>query len=891
MTLMRIRIARIVAFFCRSTQQAELDEEIRTHLELATREYLRRGMSPKDAGRAARRAFGSVDQAKERCDDLRGRWAHDAMGDLRIALRLLRKEKSFTAAVLLTLAICLGANVAVFSVVNAVLVEPLALPDPDRLVSVTNAYPIGAAGDGRVGASVRHYLDRLEAVDVLSEQALYQPVAYSLDEQGVPAQYGGLRVTPSFFRVAGMAPKLGRTFTESESDPGNHQKVVVSHAFWLSQRGGAPNVVGSELRLDGRPYEIVGVMPADFRFVRDDSWFWVPAVFTALERSDERRHANNWYMLGRLTSDGTVQQAQAQVNALNLGDLERLPESRQLLASTGFHTIVAPLHADMVREVRDALYLLWGGVLFVLLIGCVNVANLTAIRAMRRRKEFGLRQAFGASRGRLARQLVGESVLLAGLGALLGVPLGAAALRLAVGLGASSLPRGSEIGVDSLVVACAVGTSLTVGCLLGVVSFWRVGPSPMRLFMGREGRGATGDRRTRLVSNGLVTVQISAAFILLIGALLMLVSLDRLLAVDPGFEPEQLLTATVNLPTVRYPTPNDRRAFARRAADQLRDVPGVEKVGIASTVPFAFCCPTSGFHAEGATAADRSYVAPYLVMANADYFAALGVRLVEGRLFDDRDTATSSPVVVIDEDLARAHWPGRSAIGRRVSFTPDIDDDTQLVEVIGVVARHVMRSLAELRSQPGVHYLPQTQHPIWFMTFAIRTSDDPHTLVRAIRTEMAAVDPALPLFDVQTMEERLDAALAPRRLPTALASGFALVAVFLAALGLYGVLAYRVSQRTKEMAIRMALGSTAIRLYRLVIAEGAWVLSVGLVAGAGGAFLIRDLLASQLYDIQVMDARVLLVVGLLMSLVTVAACALPARRAVSIDPVSALNDS
>jgi len=881
-------------FLTRSRLQDELSDEIRSHLELATRENIRRGMHPKAAALAARRAFGGVDQVKERCADLRGlRWAHDLLGDLRISTRLLRKDKSFTATALLTLAVCIGANVAIFSVVLAVLIRPLAVPEPDQVVTVTNAYPgsDAAAGDGRVGTSVRHYLDRLQAIDALEEQALYQPVGYSLDEQGLPAMYGGLIVTPSFFRVAGILPELGRTLTEPDVEGGNAQQVVVSHAFWHSKLGGVADVIGRELRLDGRPYDIVGVMPADFRFVRDDSWFWVPAVFSALERSDERRHANNWFMLGRLRDDATVQEAQAQITALNLGDLERFPDSRRLLEATQFHTIVATLHTDMVGDVSSTLYLLWGGALFVLLIGCVNLANLLMSRATTRRREFGLRRAFGASRWRLARQLVSESVLLALLGALLGVPLGAATLEVVDGLGASALPRGSEIGVDGVVVLLAVGISVAIGCLLGIVSFWRVSSASMARAVRQEGRSTTGDRTTRLVGNGLVAVQISTAFILLIGALLMLISLNRVLAIDPGFDTERLLTASLSLPSTRYRTADARHAFVERAVTRLRSVAGVEQVGVGSGVPFACSyCPTQSVFAEGVATPEESYVGAPYSMVNASYFDALGIRLVEGRFFDGRDTASSARAIIVDEDLASSLWPERSPLGRRVFFDAELDEDTRFYTVVGVVAGHVVRGLVDRQARRGVHYFPLVQHNIWVMAFTIRTTGNPHGVVASLRAAMATIDPELPLFDIQTMDERIGATLALRRLPTVLSAGFALVAVFLAALGIYGMVAYRVTRRTKELAIRIALGSTAGRLLRLVISEGAWVLGIGLLFGTGGAFAVRDLLSSQLYDTQVTDVRVFLAVALLLSTVAIVACALPARRVVTIDPIAALNN-
>ena len=721
-----------------------------------------------------------------------------------------------------------------------------------------------------------------------TEQALYQPVAYSLDDRGLPEQYGGLRVTPSFFRVAQVSPQLGRTFTEPETEPGNEQKVVVSHAFWQGRLGGRTDVIGQDLRLDGRPFQIVGVMPADFRFVRDDSWFWVPAVFTATERSDERRHANNWFMLGRLTAGSTVQQAQAQIDALNLRDLEQFPESRRLLEATGFHTIVASLHDDLVRDVRRALYLLWAGAVVVLLIGCVNIANLTAIRTTTRLREFGLRQAFGASGWRLARQLIAESVLLVVLGALIGIPVGVAALELLNGLDPSTLPRGTDSRVDGVVVWLTLCSSLVLGFLLGLASFARVSMAAGDSII-RQGSRATEDRRTNFIVNGLVVGQVSTAFVLLVGAFLMSASLNRVLAIAPGFNTERLLTASVSLPAVRYPTAESRRVFAERAVAQLRRVPGVETVGLGSAVPFGFCCPISGVHAAGAPT-EEAPVAPYLVMTDPGYFEALGLRFVEGRPFDGRDTASSLPVVILDEDLANALWPGESSLDKRVYFDDEVDDNTQFFTVTGVVARHAMRGLVDSQAERGVHYLPLTQHNIWFMTFVIRTADDPHAMVRAVRTEMTSIDPELPMYDVQTMQERIDAGLTLRNLSTRLSVGFAWTSVFLAAVGIYGMLSYRVTRRTKEIGIRIALGSTTRQVFQLVFSNGAWVLGLGLLLGTGEVFLLQDVLVSQLHDIQAMDMTVMVGGTLLLSLVMVVACAGPAQRAASIDPIATINE-
>ncbi len=548
------------------------------------------------------------------------------------------------------------------------------------------------------------------------------------------------------------------------------------------------------------------------------------------------------------------------------------------------------LQDDLVADIRAVLYLLWGGVLFVLLIGCVNVANLMLIRSNVRLKELGMRHALGAGRGRLARQLLTESLLLSTVGGLLGLAVGTWSFRLVGVLGADELPGGGEIVMDGLVVALTLGLSILIGVGLALVPIISLATTDLHATLRQEGRSGTSGRRTQTFRNTLVVAQVSVAFVLLIGASLLLASFQRILAIDTGFRADHLMTAGVGLPPARYTDPPSRLAFAERALERIRALPGVVDASLTSSIPFGSSFSNTVIRAVGyVPEPGESLIAPSRAVVDADYFDTLGVPLLEGRFFDARDTTDSTPSVIIDERLATKFWPGRSALGQQMHGDVEITDDTTFYTVIGVVASHILYGLVDVPEPIGAHFFANSQRPLGSPTFAIRTEVDPHGLVSALRAEVAAIDPELPLFLVQSMEERIAERLTPRRTPMMLALGYAGLALLLSALGIYGVLAYRVTQRTREFGIRIALGSTTRQVFRLVLSEGLTMLGVGLGLGVAGALLLRRFLASQLYGVRATDPLIFVAVIVVLGGVALLACMVPARRATLVDPVSALT--
>ena len=813
--------------------------------------------------------------------------------DVRFAVRLLWKDRTFTATALMTLALCIGGNVAMFSVVNSVLLRPLPVPEADRILLIYSAYPAatGAGEEVRGSASVPHYLERVrELGDVFEEQALYDNVGFSVGGEGRAERVLGWRVTPSFFRLAGVSPQVGRAFADADGELGNEHKVILSHAMWQRQHAGDPDAVGGDLRIDGRPYEIVGVMPAGFVFEDESVQLWTPLAFTEEQRADTSRHSNSWQMLARLRPGVSLAQARARLDQLAAAELERFPEFRQVLVDAGYRPVAVPLQEALVRDIRGTLYLLWGGVLAVLLIGVVNVANLTLVRANARLRELAMRHALGAGYGRLVRQLLTESTLLGLGGGVLGLGAGAVALDLVRAVGGGDLPRGGEIAVDGMVVAATLGAAIVFGLALGLVPVAGLAAARLQNVLRQETRGGTGGRGVQIFRNGLVVGQVALACVLLSGALLLLASFQRILQIDPGFRTENLLTAQVALPAARYPSPDDRRAFAERILPRIRALPGVAAAGITSSIPFGDDRNNSVIRAVGyEERPGESLVSPSLIAIDGQYLDALGVPLVEGRFFDERDTADAMRAIIIDERLARRFWPDRSALGGQMYSDIELRDDTELFTVVGVVAEHTLYGLVDQPEQVGAYFFPHTQLPLATPIFAIRAEGDPRSLVGPLRAVVTAADAELPLFFVRSMEELIGAGLASRRTPMLLAVGFAGAALLLSALGIYGVLAYRVAQRRREFGVRLALGSTAPGLFRLVLSEGALLVGIGLALGIAGTLAARRALAAQLYEIEAGDPVVAAAVVAVLTLVALAACALPARRATQVDPVTALS--
>ena len=819
------------------------------------------------------------------------------LNDLRVSLRLLWRDKAFTSTAVLTLAVCIGANAALFSVVRGVLLKPLALPDSDRVVTAGNAYP-GAGVHDPIGASVPDYFDRLRDVTAFSEQALFRHENRSIDQNGVAARVEARTVTPSFFRVAGVKAALGRTFTDQEGELGHESVVVLSDPFWQTQFGGDRNAVGRDLRIDGRPHTVIGVMPSGFRPNDDETALWTPMTFTAKQKSDEDRHSNNAIYIARLKPNATIQQAQAQIDAINAANLERFPQFKQLLVDTGFHTVVKQLQEQMVEDIRPVLYLMWGGALFVLLIGCVNVANLVLVRSRVRLKELATRLALGAGTWRIARQLAIEHGILALGAAVIGIAIGFAALRGMNAISLQDLPRANDIQLDAMVMTSTVAAALLIGLLLGIIPVVASMSAKVLSVLREEGRTATVGRGAQSLRRVLVVAQVGCAFVLLIGAGLLFATFQKALAVDPGFTPSGVLTAAVSLPDPRYPDGPSLRRFTDEALRRVRALPGVSMSGAIDNLPFGNSANASAIFPEGyAAKKGESVIAPSEARVSPGYFETMRARLVAGRFFNERDSEGNQKVVMIDDRLARRYWPNQDPIGRRMYKPNDESGDptavnakTEFVTVVGVVAEMKQRSLTDGDRAVGAYYFPLAQQPQSGLTFVLRSNGDSMALVGALRREIAAIDAQLPVFEVQPMSYWTNRSLADRRSPALLSMVFGFVALFLSAIGIYGVLAYLVTQRRKEIGIRVALGSSATAVFRLVLREGLLLVGIGLVLGGIGSIFLRRTLESLLFGVTASDPVVLLLVCGLLSIVALTACAVPARRATRIDPLVALTE-
>jgi putative ABC transport system permease protein len=904
-------------------RELQIVEELAAQLEDAYDALLARGLSDDEAWRELQRglpewrtfaaqvleaesAFVRVSQPVQQArtapigallSALRQRSLQGLTGDLRAAVRLLLKDRGFSATTILTLAVCLGANIAIFTVVYAVLLRPLPIPDASRIVALGDVYPTVTPND-IVSNTVPSYFDRLAALTALEDQAMFTYWYDTVPLDGIAQELRGVRTTPSLFRVLRVQPMLGRTFTDDEGELGSDRKIILSHGLWQRLFGGAADVVGKDVRLGwtGQPYTIVGVMPPGFGFLEmvsdgharggDGIQFWLPLAFTAAQRSDDARTRYGFFHIGRLRPGATIEQVRAQADALNQRMFARFPQYS--FTELGVYTAVTPLYDVLTGGVRRVLYLLWGGAVFVLLIGALNIANLSLARASTRGRELATRMALGAGRLRLTRQLIVEGVLLASVGGLAGFWAGDWLLRGLVQGGLPNLANAASIRIETPVVACAIALTLLCGVLIGLVSATSLGRRDLQHALADASRSGTAGRSARIFRRGLIVTQVALSVVLLIGAGLLLTTFRNLLARDVGFDGRRVITGTIFPPPSRYENQQAVAALSDRLLESIRAVPGVDTAGITSNIALSgHTSPSVVSAADRPSGPTDAPIVPSIVAVSAGYFEAMGIRLIRGRYFAATDNARALPVAIVDERLASRLWPSEDPIGKML-----FRDGSVRYTVVGVVRDVAFESPAKRADAIGTAYFAHTQAPPMgrLRWITVKTAADPLTFVPMLRQALAAIDRDLPLSDIQTMNQRSMGSVVSQKLAMTLATLFGAVALLLSAVGIYGVLAFVVARRTREIGVRMALGSSPRGIFRLVFGEGLVLVACGLTLGLFGAFALRRVLEDQVFGVTPTDPAILACVSVTTGLVALLACTWPARRASRVDPLIVLKE-
>ncbi len=806
---------------------------------------------------------------------------------IRYALRQLGHTPGFTATAILTLALCLGANFAIFAVVDAILVRPLPFPKADRLVTVFNAYP--AAGVDRSSASYPNYFDRRGNIKAFSSLAVYRDDGVIVGEAGSPNRVTTARVSPDFFSTLGVPLAMGHAFTEDQLTYQTDQVAVLTDAFWRTHFGADPKVIGQTFLNDGLAVTVIGVLPRDFRFLSSRAQFFRPASGSPDDRLPNRRHNNNWEMIARLAPGATLAGAQAQINAFNAEQMASDPLVT-VIKGVGYHTTVKPLHADFVRSIKPTLLLLQCGVLFLLLIGAVNLANLLLIRASGRTKALAIRQALGAGRRHIAAEVIAETTVLALGGGLLGLLLGCFGVGLLRSLGADQLPLGATIGFDAPLAVFSLAGAVGVGLVLAAPIIWFSLRANLASTLQSESRGGTSSRAAQRLRHGFIVVQIAVTFVLLSGAGLLGLSLQRVLATPTGFNPENVLTGRIALPWKNYKDDAARRAFIERLLPAVRGLPGVTHAAIDTNLPFADNNNDSAITVEGFTPRPGEGLrAHYLAAVTADYWRMLNIPLLRGRLLEDADNHRPERVCVVDEAFADHYWPGADPIGRRLAQDVTVNKDNA-VTVVGVVASVKQNELAEPAGH-GAVYFTYTDPNSYTGYFAllVRSTLPSAALGPMVRKAVLQLDPELPIDDLRPLQARIDDSLLARRSPAILAGIFAAAALLLAAIGTYGVLAYAVTQRRREIGVRMALGAMPQQILGQFLGLGARLLALGIVLGVLGSWLAGHAMQSVLFGVGALSPGVLTLTAALMLGVVFLATFLPSRRAARVNPVEALR--
>jgi putative ABC transport system permease protein len=799
--------------------------------------------------------------------------------DIRYAFRRLLKSPGFTLVAVVTLALGIGANSAIFSVVHGVLLKPLPYPDPDRLVAIYHVSDVSprAPMSGPNFTDVRRHNTTLEGTAAVDRTRVV------LTGDGEPVRLDGARVSAGLFDVLGVRPHVGRTFLAEENEPGRTDVAILEYRFWQQRFGGDPTVVGRTIQLDGVPTEVVGVMPHGFSFPAGRQ-VWMPLAYTPGLLTEQR---GAWYLtvVGRAKSGVPLERVRAEVETIGAQLAAQYPDSNDGL---GFSS--ASLHETMVGGIRQAVLVLLGAVGLVLLIACANVANLLLARAAAREAEMAVRTALGAGRGRLVRQLLTESVILGLAGGGLGLLLAVWGVDLLKSLQPAGIPRLDSIGVDSQVMWFTATLAVLTGIVFGLVPAWQASSTALAGTLKEGGRGTLSTRGGARMRGALVVAEMALAVMLLAGSGLLIRSFTKLAAVDPGFEVSDALTFEITLPNTRYEADSRRIAFFDELMPKLRAIPGVASAAGVMALPLSGSSFIISFEVEGRPPVPpRQQPAMQIRVATGSYFETMGIPLVRGRLFTDQDRAGAPPVVLLTEAAARQFFPGEEPLGKHIRLGWGRADDVfGGGEVVGIIGNIKESGLAE--ADPPQLYMPYAQWPVQGMAVVLKTAVPPRSIAEAARATVYAVDPALPVANVRTLQDIVDVSISQPRFYMTLLSVFAGVALVLAAIGIFGVLSYAVAQRTREIGIRMALGAQERTVVGLVVRQAMLLVFGGLVVGLAAAVLLsRTLVASLLFSTSPRDPLTFAAVAGVLTLVALVASYVPARRATRVDPIVALR--
>ncbi|HKY42167.1 MAG TPA: ABC transporter permease [Pyrinomonadaceae bacterium] len=854
----------------------ELEEEMRFHLDREIDQNIRNGMSPEDARLAAMKSFSRVDQSKEECRDARGvNMVENIVRDVSYSSRILLKNYAFTIVVILTLALGIGANTAIFSFANGILLRPLPYPQSDRLAAINETAV--KRGFDTMSVSYPNFLDWKEQNTVFEGMGTYfSSNRHALSGAGEPISIRGARISHGTLETLRVAPQLGRTFTANEDRPEEDAVVILGHELWQRNFGGDPNIVGQKIVLSNRPRTVVGVMPPGFRFP-EIAELWVPLALTTqtFTRTDHGLNA-----IARLKDGVSVAEAQAEMH-----NIASRIEQQHPVTNEGLGVKVTSLHDNLTGDYREGLLILLGIVGCVLLVACVNVANLMLARATARQKEFALRTALGAGRWRIVRQLMVESLLLALVGGVLGFALSIWALRLLLTSIPIQLPFWMNFSVDLRVLGFTIAITVLTGLLFGVAPALQTSRVDLNDTLKEGGRGTVGGRgRSR---SFLVVTEIALSLVLLVCAGLMIQSFLRLRRVNVGLDPTNVLVTSYHIPTAKYREEEQRAAFFKQLLERVRALPGVQAASATATLPLGGGGWGRSLTVEGypVLAVGQAPMIQHTVVTPG-YFRTMGIPLLSGRDFTDSDAKGSQLVTIVDERLAREYWPNESPIGRRIRFGPPEDNEPwhTIVGVAGTVRHERMQEDTEKSV-----YLPHAQIPVNGMAMMTRTYSEPKELVAAIRREVAQLDADLPVSKVMTMNEVIDEAIWQPRLYATLFAVFAGGALLLALIGIYGVMAFLVQTRTHEIGVRMALGATARDVFKLIVGRGMKLTVIGVLIGIAGAVAVTRLMQSLLFNTSATDPIVFILISGLLGVAAFLACYIPARRAAKVDPLIALR--